>query len=128
MLVGLGNPFITTGDSHTSHSFLLVPLSIISLPFVGILNTVITPLEIGMRPPVPANFSLSKTQMRSNSAGAPIIDVVLLGFTSNFTNCSISDSLIEIRRPYSDEMMMFDYKRQRYMSSPSQTDPPSVFF
>jgi len=26
------------------------------------------------------------------------------------------------------ETVMSDYKHQRYMSSPSQTDPPSVFF
>lgn len=43
MLVSLGNPLITTGDSHTSHSVLLVLISITSLPFVAIFNTVITP-------------------------------------------------------------------------------------
>ena len=43
VLDGLGNPLIPTGDSHTPHSALLVAVRFISLPFVVILNTVITP-------------------------------------------------------------------------------------
>ena len=74
MLVGLGNPLDTIGNSHTSHSALLVAISIISLPFVGILNTVIIPVKSNIRPPVPHNYSNFKIHVGSHSVGAQIFD------------------------------------------------------